>query len=103
MASPNPTETNRRAGTLFGVPMSDLGFFQSLLMGLATGFAAFFLATALAIFGMLFYTASTHHTPDFALTYKRVGLPVGVVVGVVALSYLGFQWVRRILRKGRGA
>ena len=85
---------------LFGVPMGDLGWFQSLLMGLATGFAAFFLATFLAIFCMLCYTAGGHPIPDFALAYKRIGLPFGLLVGLVALTYLGFQWVRRILRKG---
>ena len=100
MALPNHVERTSREGTLFGVPLGDLGLFQSILMGLATGFAAFFFATALAIFGMLFYTAATHHTPDFALTYKRIGLPFGLLVGIAALSYLGFLWVRRILRKG---
>ena len=101
MASSNHVERARRDGTLFGLPLGDLGWFQSLLMGLALGFAAFFLATFLAIFSMLIYTASTHHTPDFAITYKRIGLPIGLFVGVVALSYLGFQWARRVLRKGR--
>ncbi|MGI4829997.1 MAG: hypothetical protein ACRYFU_17635 [Janthinobacterium lividum] len=101
MTPANHVERTRRTGVLFGVPLGDLGLFQSLLMGLASGFAAFFVATALAIFGMLFYTAATHHVPDFALTYKRIGLPVGLVVGVAALSYLGVQWIRRITRKGR--
>jgi hypothetical protein len=33
------------------------------------------------------------------LTYKRVGLPVGLLVLVVTLGYLGTLWVRRQLRR----
>ena len=69
-------------------------------MGVALGFAAFFLATFCAIVGMLVYL-SAGHAVDFSLSYKRVGLPVGLVVGVSALSYLGVQWTRRMVNKGR--
>jgi hypothetical protein len=87
------------SGYLFGVPLGDLGFFTSLLMSFALGFAAFFAATFCAIFGVLIYNTVTHHAVDFALTYKRVGLPVGLVVLAVALGYLGTLWVGRHLRK----
>jgi hypothetical protein len=87
------------AGYLFGVPLGDLGWFTSLLMSLALGMAAFFASTFCAIFAVLFYNTATHHAVDFALTYKRVGLPVGVLVLVVALAYLGTLWVRRQLRR----
>jgi hypothetical protein len=83
------------SGYLFGVPLGDLGWFSSLLMS----FAAFFAATFFAIFAILIYNTSTHHAVDFALTYKRVGLPVGVLMLVAALAYLGTLWVRRQLRK----
>ena len=86
-------------GYLFGIPLGDLGWFTSLLMSFALGFAAFFAATFCAIIGILFYNTVTHHAVDFALTYKRVGLPVGLVVLVAALGYLGMLWVRRQLRK----
>jgi hypothetical protein len=86
-------------GYLFGVPMGDLGWFTSLLMSAALGMAAFFAATFCAIVTILFYNTATHHAVDFALTYKRVGLPVGVLVLLVALSYLGTLWVRRQLRR----
>ena len=65
-------------------------------MSFALGFAAFFCA----IFGVLIYNTATHHAVDFALTYKRVGLPVGLVVLALTLGYLGTLWVRRQLRKG---
>jgi hypothetical protein len=87
------------AGYLFGVPLGDLGWFTSLLMSAALGMAAFFAATFCAIVGVLFYNTATHHAVDFALTYRRVGLPVGVLVLVVALAYLGTLWVRRQLRR----
>lgn len=87
------------SGYLFGVPFGDLGWFASLLMSFAAGFAAFFAATFFAIFGVLIYNTVTHHAVDFALTYKRVGLPVGLVVLALALGYLGTLWVRRQLRK----
>jgi hypothetical protein len=87
------------SGYLFGVPLGDLGWFTSLLMSFALGFAAFFAATFCAIIGTLFYNTVTHRAVDFALTYKRVGLPVGLLVLVAALGYLGTMWVRRQLRK----
>ena len=86
-------------GYLFGAPMGDLGWLASLLMGAATGFAAFFASTFLSIFGILIYNSVTHRAVDFALSYRRVGLPVGLTVMVVALGYLGTLWVRRQLRR----
>lgn len=86
------------AGYLFGVPVGDLGWFSSLVISVAVGFTAFFAATFLAIFGVLFYNTATHHAVDFALTYRRVGLPVGLVVLAAALVYMGTLWVRRKLR-----
>jgi hypothetical protein len=87
------------SGYLFGVPLGDLGWFASLLMSFALGFAAFFAATFFAIFGVLIYNTATHHAVDFALTYKRVGLPVGLLVLLITLGYLGTLWVRRQLRR----
>ena len=101
MASVHHVEKARGEGTLLGIPLGDLGLFQSLLIGLATGFAAFFLATFLAILGFGLYTGFSHHAVDFALTYKRVGFPIGVGVGVVALCYLAVQYTRQVVRKNR--
>ena len=101
MASLNHVERARQEGVLLGIPLGDLGWFQSLLMGVATGFAAFFAATFCTIMALLFYFAVTHRPVDFAIAYKRVGLPVGLVVGTAALVYLGIQWSRRMARRGR--
>jgi bacteriorhodopsin len=99
MTSVHDVARARREGVLFGIPLGDMGWFASLLMGLATGFAAFFLATFCAIVVMLVGMMAMHRTPDFALSYRWVGFPVGVVVMALALGYLGFQWVRRMSRK----
>lgn len=87
-------------GYLFGVPLGDLSLFTSLLMSFAVGFAAFFAATFCGIVGLLVWNTASHRPIDFAYTYSRVGLPVGVLVLAVALGYLGMLWVRRVLRKG---
>jgi hypothetical protein len=86
-----------RRGMLFGIPLGELGWFQSLLMGTATGFAAFFLTTFLSILSILVLNTAGHRTIDFAVSYRDIALPVGLLVLVMAYSYLGFQWVRRKL------
>lgn len=102
----NDVERARREGVLLGIPLGDLGWFQSLLMGLAAGFAAFFGTTFLSIIGFLFYAAVTG-TPvgdiHIERTFKFIGFPVGVVVMALALSFLGVQWSRRMVRKSRRA
>jgi hypothetical protein len=103
MATANDVERARREGTLLGIPLGDLGWFQSLIMGTATGFAAFFLTTFLAIISLLVYAATTHHAVDYAISYKRIGFPVGLIVLVLAFGFLGVQYVRRMARKGRSA
>ncbi len=106
MATQNDVARARRDGVLFGIPLGDLGWFQSLLMGVATGMAAFFLATFLAIFLLLAYimvTGKSAGDVNFALTYKAIGLPIGAVVMAFALGFLGIQWARRMARKSRKA
>ena len=76
---------------------------KSTLMGVAAGMAAFFLATFVAIMGMLVYMMATGRHPDFAQTYRLAGFPVGVVVMALALGFLGVQWTRRMARKMRKA
>ena len=99
MATANDVERARRDGELFGIPLGDLGWFQSLIMGVATGMAAFFLTTFLAIMALLVYMMVTGKHPDFAETYRVAGFPVGVAVMAFALVFLGVQWVRRMKRK----
>lgn len=112
MALPSPVEPNAGgtalpvavqrsgAGYLFGVPFGDLGLFATLLMSLASGFAAFFAATFLGIVSLLVYNTAMHHTADYAISYRLVGLPVGLLVLAVVTMYLGSLWIRRKLRRG---
>jgi hypothetical protein len=94
-----PTPRSFGAGYLFGVPLGDLGWFASLLIGIASGFMAFFLSTFSAIVAVLFYNGLFHGEIDFALTYRRVGFPVGMAVMAIALTYLGTLWFKRVLRR----
>ncbi len=87
------------AGFLFGIPLGDLGWFTTLLMSGALGMAAFFASTFCAIMGLLVYNTALHRNIDFAFTYTRVGLPVGLLVLVLASAYLGTLWIRRQLRR----
>lgn len=98
-ATTRATPRSFGAGYLFGVPLGDLGWFSSLLMGVASGFMAFFAATFCAIVFILVDNTALHGDIDFALSYRRVGLPVGLVVMAIALIYLGTLWVKRILRR----
>lgn len=85
-------------GFLFGVPVGDMGWFASLLMGLATGMATFFFATFLGIMTILIGNASGKHW-DYAWSYRWVGFPVGVCVMVLGLAYMGMLWAKRVSRK----
>ena len=89
-----------QTGMLFGVPLGKMGWFSSLLMGVAAGFAAFFATTFVSIFIFLTYNSTHQNQWDYALTYRDAGLPVGIVVMALSLAYLGTQWARRKLRHG---
>lgn len=86
------------AGYVFGAPVKDLGWFASLVMGVAAGMAAFFAATFIGIVSILFWNASGHHA-DYSASYRLVGLPVGALVMACALAYLATFWMKRVLRK----
>jgi hypothetical protein len=91
-----------RLANLFGVPLGDLGWFSSLLVGISAGFIAFFSSTFVAIVSMLVYITVTGRSAgsiDFALSYRDIGFPIGVVVMALALAYLGTLWARRQIRR----
>jgi hypothetical protein len=101
MASIHDVARARREGVLFGIPLGDLGWFSSLLMGIATGFAAFFASTFCAIITLLVYRIASGHNPDFAIAYRDIGFPIGVVVLLFALGYLSMLYARRMVRRRR--
>lgn len=89
----------RGSGSFLGFPLEGFGFFQSLLLAVASAFFAFFLTTFIAIFSLLAWNLIGHHNVNFADTYLYVGFPAGVIVLLIALPVFGTLWVRAKLRK----
>lgn len=86
--------TGRKGTTFLGYPLEGFGFLTSFLLALASGFFAFFLSTTLAIFSLLVWNQGMHHTVNYADSYLFVGLPVAVVVWLVAFAVFGSLWIR---------
>lgn len=82
-----------------GIPLGDLGWFASLLIGAAAGFVAFFAATFVGICGIMIYNSATHSNVDYAFSYQRGGLTVGIITLLAAWGYLGTLWVKRMTRQ----
>ena len=97
-AQPAGTSKTLAAGYVFGAPVHELGIIASLIMGLAVGFISFFAATFVGIV-VVMVMISSGHAADYTISYRLIGLPVGIVLGVGSLGYLGTFWVKRILRK----
>jgi hypothetical protein len=87
--------TNNAPGKVFGIPLGDLGFFQSLLMSFSFGFLIFFITCFFSILGLLFYNSAGHHTVNMADSYRYVAAPAGLVALAFALVVLMGFWVRR--------
>ncbi len=77
MATANDVERARRDGELFGIPLGDLGWFQSLIMGVATGMAAFFLTTFLAILALAGLHDGDGQAPGLRRDVPRGGISGG--------------------------
>ena len=86
-------------GTVFGIPLGDLGFITSLLMAFTVAFLSFFLFTFLAIIGISIYNGMGHHL-DLADSYKYISFPAGCVVLAISLTFFGTLWVRRKVSRG---
>ena len=84
----------RRRGSFLGFPLEGFGFATSVLLTVASGCLAFFVATAAAIFSLLVWNQALHHSVNYANSYRYVGFPVAVVVWAVALAVFGGLWVR---------
>jgi hypothetical protein len=86
----------RSRATLFGAPIGELGIFTSVLFGGVIGIGAFFVTTFLSIVSILVYNSNSHTQLNYAYSDLRFGLPVGILVALVAWTYLGKLWVARI-------
>lgn len=99
-----PTASQTHAGytgpRFFGAPVGDFSVPQTVLIVIASGFVAFFVATFLAIMSLLLLTAIGHKV-DFAISYKWVGLPIGICTLIAAAVFLGAALVSRMRRQAR--
>ncbi len=84
----------------FGAPVGDFSMLQTLLITVAAGVASFFAATFVAIMSILFLTQALHKQVDFAISYRWIGLPVGILVLLTAGVYLGSLLIARLRRRG---
>lgn len=97
-SKPAATPKKPSAAYLFGVPIGELGWFATLLIGAATGFASFFAATFLGIVLLMLYNTLGHGNADYAISYRLIGFPIGVLMLVVATLYLVSLRMRRLFR-----
>ena len=94
----NEPRQNASPARFLGFPLDGFGFLTSFLLAASSGFFAFFLVTALGIFGLLGYNLFGHHTVSYTMSYRSFGLPVAVVVWVVSFGVFGTLWVRARLK-----
>ena len=83
---------------LFGAPVGDFSAFQTVFLSLAMGAASFFLGTFLGIVGLMAISIAKHHAVDYTVSYKWIGLPLGILMLVVSALYLGALLIRRVTR-----
>jgi hypothetical protein len=87
-------ESRETGGSFLGFPLEGFGLFTSTLLALSSGFFAFFLVTALSIFGLLIWNRLLHHTVNYANSYLYFGIPSAVAVWTIAFAVFGTLWVR---------
>jgi len=86
----------RSRATIFGAPIGELGIFTSILFGGVFGFAAFFITTFIGIVSILVHNSNSQNQLNYAYSYLRFGMPVGITVALVLWAYLGRLWLARI-------
>jgi uncharacterized membrane protein len=86
--------------TLFGAPISDFGFFASILIAVVAGFLTFFGMTFLSIVGVSIYKGITHSPVTLDVSYKYIAFPTAVVVLAGGLVFMMALWVRRMRAGG---
>jgi len=81
-------------GTILGFPLKGFSLFQGLLLSFASGLLAFWIATGVSIFALLFWNLLGNHSVNFADTYRYIGLPAGLVTLALALPFFIAVWLR---------
>jgi hypothetical protein len=84
--------------SVFGFPLRGFGLISGLLLSFASALTTFCATTMVAIFALLIWRFAGHD-PDFAVSYRWVGLPAGLVVLAIALPLFGTLWVRARLQR----
>jgi hypothetical protein len=87
-------DRHAEGGRVFGFPLKGFGLFTSLLLAIAAAFFTFFATTTVAIFALLAWNTFGHHAVSYAVSYRYVGFPAGVLVLVVALPVFAVLWVK---------
>ena len=88
-----------RRGSFLGLPLQGFGLLASLLLSFAAGFIGFFGSTGIAIFVLLAWNLSGRHAINYADSYLYVGVPLGLLVLVVALGLFLTLWARAKFHK----
>jgi|GEM_PF-5387250 len=81
-----------------GAPVGDFSVLQTIMLTLASGAIAFFIATFLSIMTLLVFTMFGRKA-DFTITYRYFGVPAAIVMFLVAGIYLTFVLIQRIRRQ----
>ena len=81
-------------GKILGFPLQGFSLFQGMLLSIAAGLLAFWIATGLSIFALLFWNLFGKHSVNFADTYRYIGLPAGLIAFAVAVPFFIFVWMR---------
>jgi hypothetical protein len=85
-------------GKILGFPLQGFSLFQGMLLSVAAGLLAFWIATGLSIFALLFWNVAGRHSVNFADTYLYVGLPAGLIALAVSVPFFVSVWLRGKLR-----
>lgn len=80
--------------SVLGFPLRGFGLFTSLLLSFASALFTFCLTTTLAIFSLLAWNLGGRHSVDYAISYRNIGFPAGLIALAIALPFFGTVWVR---------
>lgn len=70
-------------------------FFKSLGTAAVSGAIGFFFGVFLSIVALAIYGSLSKHMPDFSLTYKFIGAPLGVLVFVAVFIAMFVRDVKK--------
>jgi hypothetical protein len=87
-------ESIREDGKILGFPLKGFSLFQGMLLSVAACLLAFWVATGISIFALLFWNLLGKHSVNFADTYRYIGLPAGLIALAVSVPFFIYVWFR---------